>query len=41
MDAGRALLRVLARRGEVAAHDLGLGVVGAKHPHAVGEGLLV
>ena len=32
---------VLARRGEVAAHDLGLGVVGAQDPLAVGQGLLV
>jgi hypothetical protein len=40
-DAGRPVLRMLACRGEVARHDLGLGVVGAQHPHAVGEGLLV
>ena len=33
--------RLLTRCGEVAAHDLGLGVVGAQHPHAVGQGLLV
>ncbi len=36
-----ALLRVLPRRGEVAAHDLGVGVVGAQHPQPVGQGLLV
>jgi len=41
MDAGLALLRALACVGEVAVgHDLDLGVVGAQHPHAVGEGLL-
>jgi hypothetical protein len=28
-EAGRTLLKVLARRGEVAVHDLGLRVVGA------------
>jgi len=32
---------VLAYRGEVLSDDLGLGVVGAQHPHAVGQGLLV
>jgi hypothetical protein len=31
----------LARHGEVAAHHLGLGVVNAQHPHAVGQDLLV
>jgi hypothetical protein len=40
-DAERALLRVLPRRGDVAAHDLGVGVVGAQHPQPVGQGLLV
>jgi len=40
-DAGRALLMVLAPRGEVAARDLGLGVAGAQHPLAGGQGLLV
>jgi hypothetical protein len=32
---------LLARRGEIAAHDLGLRVVLAKDPLPVGEGLLV
>ena len=32
---------VLARRGEVAVNDLGPGMVGAQHPLAVGQGLLV
>jgi hypothetical protein len=40
-NAERALLRVLPRRGDVAAHDLGVGVVGAQHPQPVGQGLLV
>ena len=31
---------MLARRGEVATHDLGLGVVLAQDPHAIREGLL-
>jgi len=40
-NAERALLRVLPRRGEVAAHDLGVGVVGAEDPQPVGQDLLV
>jgi hypothetical protein len=39
-DAGRGITEVLARCGEIGAHELGLGVVGAQHPHAVREGLL-
>jgi len=35
------LLRVLAHRGEVTAHELGQGVVGAENPRAVGQGLLI
>lgn len=35
------LLSLVARRSEVASDDLGLGVVVAQDPCAVGEGLLV
>lgn len=31
---------LLARRGEVVTHDLGLGVVLAEDAHEIGEGLL-